>query len=174
MEYPNDKGWTYHSISAYARKTRTSVLNMCWQRRISDKNGIWHDMLPYVKKPFRRCLHTAVPKETFPDAMTSMDKVGGWNEEKWEGSNLAACMLIYTKAVLSNGRRRDPPLDLESILGIIVESVSWVTEGSLWDHEWIAETKGYHERKSHSGGTSPRHRSALPSAVGIVLVLSTD
>ena len=56
------------------------------------------------------------------------------------GSNLFACLWIYTKAVLCDGRRRDPPLDLESILGIIVESVNWVTEGSLWEHEWITVT----------------------------------
>ena len=27
-----------------------------------------------------------------------------------------------------------------------------MTEDSLWNHEWITETKGYHERKFHSGG----------------------
>ena len=48
-----------------------------------------------------------------------------------EGSNFVACVWIYTKAVLCDGRRRDPLLDLESILGIIVESVSWVTEDFL-------------------------------------------
>ena len=31
----------------------------------------------------------------------------------------------------------DPPPDMESFLGIIVESVTRVTEGSLWEHEWI-------------------------------------
>ena len=44
----------------------------------------------------------------------------GINGQGW------ACLLIYTKAVLSNGRRRDPPLDLEEIHGIVLESVSWV------------------------------------------------
>ena len=24
--------------------------------------------------------------------------------------------------------------------GIMVESVTWVTEGSLWEHEWITDT----------------------------------
>ena len=27
MESLNERGWTYHGMSAYARKTRTSVLN---------------------------------------------------------------------------------------------------------------------------------------------------
>ena len=50
--------------------------------------------------------------------MTVMDKVEGWNEEKWVGSYLAACMWINTKAVLCDGRKRDRPwtynLHLES------------------------------------------------------------
>ena len=63
-------------------------------------------MPPYVRRPF-----TAVPKATFSFAMTVMDKVEGWNEEQWVGSYLPACMWIYTKAVLCDGRSRDPPLD---------------------------------------------------------------
>ena len=66
-----------------------------------------------VKRPHGRRLHAAVPKATCSLAMTLVDKVGRWSDEKWVGSNLAACMWIYTKAVLSNGRRREPPLDLE-------------------------------------------------------------
>ena len=66
-----------------------------------------------------------------------MDKV---DEEKCVGSNLVACMWIYTKAVLCEGRRRDPPQDLQPKLEIIVESASWVTEDFLWEHEWIMET----------------------------------
>ena len=59
---------------------------------------------------------------------------------QWAGSYLVACMWIYTKAVFCDGRRREPPLDLQPKLGIIVESVSWVTEDFLWEHEWITET----------------------------------
>ena len=69
-----------------------------------------------------------------------MDKVGGLNDEKWVGSYLVACMWIYTKAVLCDVRRRDPPLELQPFLGIIVESASWVTADFLWEHEWITET----------------------------------
>ena len=65
-----------------------------------------------------------------------MDKVEGWNEKQWVGSYLAAS--IYTKAVF---RKRHPLLDLQPILAIIMESVSWVTEDSLWNHVWVTETK---------------------------------
>ena len=50
-------------------------------------------------------------------------------------------MWIYTKAALCDGRKRNPPLDVQNILAIIIESVSWVTEDFLWDHEWSTETK---------------------------------
>ena len=101
MESLNDRSGANHGMSAYARKTRRSVLNRYWQRHISDKNGIWYDMPPHVKRPYGRCLDAAVPKDTFSCAMTLMDKVGGWSDEKCVGSNLAACVWIYTPAVLS-------------------------------------------------------------------------
>ena len=56
--------------------------------------------------------------------MTLMDKVRGWSEEEWVGSNLAACMLIYTKAVFTKGRGCEPPLELDFIQGFIVESLA--------------------------------------------------
>ena len=135
MEFLSDTGWTYHGMSAHARKTRTPELNKYWQRHTSDKYGLRGDMSPYVRRPF-----AAVPKAIFSFAMTVMDKVEGWNEEELVGSNFVACMWIYTKTVLCDGRRSDKPLDLESIPGIIVASVTGVTEGSLWEHEWITDT----------------------------------
>ena len=48
-------------------------------------------------------------------------------------------MRIHTKAVLCDGRKRDPPLDLQPLRHY--RSVSWVTEDSLWDHAWITETE---------------------------------
>ena len=125
--------------------------------------------VPYVRRPF-----AAVPKATFSDATAVMDKVEGWKEEEWVGSKFAASMWIYTKAAMCDGRKRNPPLDLQTIQAIIIESVSWVTEDFLWDHEWITETKSHHERKPHSGGSSPRHRSAMPSSVGFVMVFSPN
>ena len=37
--------------------------------------------------------------------------------------------------------QKKPALDVQTILAFIIESVSWVTEDFLWDHEWITETK---------------------------------
>ena len=136
MEYSNDRTCPNHGMSPCAMKVRASVLNRFWRSHISDKNGLRGDMSPYVRRPF-----AAVPKATFSCAMAVMDKVEGWNDEKWVGSYFVACMWIYTKAVLCDGRTRDPPLDLQPFLAFIMESVSWVTEDFLWDHEWITETK---------------------------------
>ena len=44
-------------------------------------------------------------------------------------------------AALCDGRKRDPPLDLQLVLAIIRESVRWVTEDYLLDEEWITETQ---------------------------------
>ena len=63
--------------------------------------------------------------------------------------------------------QKKPTLE-QTILAINTESVGWVTEDFLWDHEWITETK------VHSGGTSLRHRSAVPSQMVSVMVFSTN
>ena len=87
-------------------------------------------MPPYVRRPF-----AALPKATFCYAMTVMDKVEGWTRVKvgkkkngYDRTSPRQCG--YT-----------PPLDLQSTLATMIESASWVTEESLWDHEWITETK---------------------------------
>ena len=110
MEYLNERTGPYHGISAYVMKIRTSVLNKFWKDHISDKYGLRGDRQPYVRRPF-----TAVPKATFSFAMTVMEKVGRWNGGKWVCTYLAACMWTYTKAVLCDGRKRDPPLDSKHI-----------------------------------------------------------
>ena len=60
------------------------------------------------ERPFCRhscCKHANVqPRAVFSYAMTVIDKVEGWNEEKWVGSKFAACMWIYTKRVLTGGK----------------------------------------------------------------------
>ena len=107
MEYLNDRTCPYQGMSPYAMKIRTSMLCKFWKDRISDKYGLGGDTSPYVRRLFG-----AVPKAT-SFAMAVMDKVEGWNEEKWVGSCLAASMWIYTKAVLCEGLERGPPLDLQ-------------------------------------------------------------
>ena len=63
MEYLNDRTWPYHSMSPYAVKIRTSVLNKFWKDHISDKYRLEGDTSPYVRRPF-----AAVPKATFSSA----------------------------------------------------------------------------------------------------------
>ena len=126
MEYSNGVTWRYHGVNGYALKTRSSVLHRFWRDHISDKNGRRGDVPPQAWAPL------AVPKATFSFVMTVVDKVEGWNEERWVGSKFAASMWIYTKAVLCDGRGR-PPQDLRQVLRIIMESVSWVTEDFLWE-----------------------------------------
>ena len=72
MEYSNERTWSYHSMSLYAMKMRTSVLNSFWKDHISDKDGLRGDMSPYTRRLF-----AAVPEATFSFAMTVMDKVEG-------------------------------------------------------------------------------------------------
>ena len=109
----------------------------------------------------------------FSFAMELMDKVEGWNEEKWVGSNFVACLWIYTKAVLCDGRRRYLPLDLEFILGTIVKSVTWVSEGSLWEHEWITDTN-VTLKENEILEALDYESTCLVHCSGVVTVLSTD
>ena len=50
-------------------------------------------------------------------------------------------MWVFSKVTLCNGRKREPPFDVTTILAIIIESVSWVIEDFLRDHEWVTKTK---------------------------------
>ena len=92
-------------------RTRTSVCRGSRGTTFRIKNGRRGNIPPNA---------LAVPKTAFSYAMTVMDKVEGWNEEEWVGSNFAACMWIYTSAVLCYGRGR-PPQDLRQMLLIIME-----------------------------------------------------
>ena len=95
--------WALHAM-----KIRTSVLVKYLKDHISGKYGLGGDTPPHVRRPF-----AAVRKATFSFAMVVMNKVEGWNEEKWVGSFFAASMWIYTKAVFCDGRKRDPLLHLQ-------------------------------------------------------------
>ena len=122
MEHLNDRTWCYHGMNADVMKIRSSVLNSFWREHISDQNGRRGNIPPYAQAPF-----AAVPRATISFAMTVMDKLEGWNDEKWVGSMFAASMWIYTKAELCDWRGRDPPMDLRKKFTIIMESASWVT-----------------------------------------------
>ena len=129
MEVMTGRTWHYHGMNHKIKRTRSSVLQRFWRDHISRQNGLRSDITPNALD---------IPKTAFSYAMTVIDKVGGWNEEEWMGSKFAACMWVYTKAVLCDGRWR-PPQDLRQMLRIIMECVSRVCGDFLWEHEWVTE-----------------------------------
>ena len=84
-------------------------------------------------------LHSnAQPKAVFFCAMTVMDKICGWGEEeKWVGSLFAACMWMYTKHVLCDGQETTQNF-LKRKMMSIMESVNWVCEEVLEEHQWVS------------------------------------
>ena len=121
MELMAGRTWHYHGMVNFALRTRTSVLQRFWRDHISDKDGRRDNVPPNALAAL------AMPKATFSFAITVMDKVEGWNEEECVGSKFAACMCIFSKAVLCDGCGRGPPQDLRQMLRIFVECVSWAT-----------------------------------------------
>ena len=63
------------------------------ERYISDKNGVWCDMPPYVKKAPWQVLARSNPKATFTNATRSQDGM----MEKWMRPKFAACMRMKQK-----------------------------------------------------------------------------
>ena len=45
------------------------------------------------------------------------------------------------KLLFAMDAKIDPPLDMQTIFAITIESERWVTGDFLWCHEWITETK---------------------------------
>ena len=88
--------------------------------------------------------------------------------------------------------RETHPLDLQPVLATDIESVSWVTEDSLWDHEWITETKvtmkenlileALHNdlevtnfnRKFVNNGTKVKFRDTVSSAIELTCNIAFD
>ena len=87
-------------------------------------------------------------KTVFSHAMTVMDKIYRWEEEEqWVGSNFAACMWIYTKAVLSDGQESTQECLKRRMLSTM-ESVIWICEEAFEGHEWVSElTISMHEEE---------------------------
>ena len=84
-------------LSHKAKIAREYVLLRFWQDCVADRSGRREAILPNT---------LALPKSVFSYAMTVLDKVEGWTEEKWIGSRLAACMWIYTNCVMVRGPRK--------------------------------------------------------------------
>ena len=82
-------------------------------------------------------------KAVFSYAMTVMDKILGWHdEEKWVGSNFAACMGIHTKLSLSERRvlLQKCRSNLKRRILSVMLCVNWVCAGNFEGHEWVSES----------------------------------
>ena len=77
--------WLCHGLEHRARNTRELILLRFWQVCVVDK--FWSQRS-----------HTS----EHADATEIRVLVEGWNEETCVGSRFAACMWMYTKAVLSD------------------------------------------------------------------------
>ena len=74
--------------------------------------------------------------------MAIMDAIDGWeDEEKRVGSEFAACMWIYTKAVLTRGQILNVEMEehLKKRMMSIMLCTNWVCAGTFEDHEWVSE-----------------------------------
>ena len=129
LDVMTGRTWPDRGLSHRARATREYVLLRFWQDCVADRFGHREVILPNA---------LGLPKSVFACAMTVMDKVEGLNEEEWVGSRLAACMWIYTKAVLCDGHGPTQE-NLRRKLSTIMESVSCVCEDAFRDHEWVTE-----------------------------------
>ena len=106
MEFLNDRGWTYHGMSAYARNTRTSVLDRNWQKHISDKCGLRYDMPPYVRRHYGRWLFAAVPKPLSPSQWHEWTRLEDkMKKSGWDRTSLRVC---------GSTPKREPPIDLQA------------------------------------------------------------
>ena len=65
------------------------------------------------------------------------DRDEGRNEEQCVEWRIAACIWIYTKAVLCDGQESTQE-NLRK-LSTIMESVSWVCKEAMEAHEWVSE-----------------------------------
>ena len=116
--------WPDPGLSHKARNTREHVLVRFWQHCVADRFGRREAIPPNT---------LALSKSRFSYAMTVMDEVEGWNEEKWVRSRFVACMWNYTKAALCDGQGPTQE-NLRRELSAIMESVTWVCEDALKDH----------------------------------------
>ena len=122
--------WPGRQWSKRGRHTREYVLNDFWHTFVDDR--------PFFAEA-RITETNTQSKAVFSYVMTVMDKVDGWeDEQKWVGSKFAACMWIYTKAVLCDGQASTQD-DWWRRLFSIMESVNWVCEEACEEHEWVSE-----------------------------------
>ena len=121
--------WTRYGWSQGAWHAREYVLNEYWQIFVGDR--------PVSRDAINSHAHVQ-SKAVFSYAMTVMDKIGGWREEqKWVGSLFAACLWICTEAVLCDELDSTQEYLRRRMLSIM-ESVNWVCDEALEEHEWVS------------------------------------
>ena len=66
-----------------------------------------------------------------------MNKIGRWEEQDGVGSRFAACMRVFTKAVICNGQNHMQNYRLLKFRSFL-EAVNWVCDDALDDHAWVS------------------------------------
>ena len=135
--------WESHNWRQDTLGARNFILNEYWN------NFVHQWQLERVTVNFHA---NTQPKSVLSFALTVMGKVLAWDwDRKGIGSRFAACMSIYTKAVLCDQRMRPRMVterdgrqrlegDLEQRMQAIVESVNWVCEDLFKEeHEWVTQ-----------------------------------
>ena len=119
MDVATGRTWTCYGWSRGAWHAREHVLKDYWQ--------IFVDYLP-LPRLAGQCTAEG-------NVLLLMDKTCGWGEEeKWVGSIFAACMWVYSKCVLYDGQETTQNFVKRRMVSI-VESVGWVCEEVLEEHE---------------------------------------
>ena len=113
------------------------------------------------------CRHANVqPKAVFSCSMAVMDKIHGWeDEEKWMGSNFAACMWIYTKGAQTGGQILDRVEEeyVRKRKMSMMLCANWVCEGAFVNHEWVSSRT----ITQQEAGTRTRN-AGVPEATDVV------
>ena len=128
MDVATGRTWTSYGWSQRWH-AREYLLNEYWQIFVDDR---------LVPRDAINSHANVQPKAVFSYAMTVMDKICGWgDEQQWIGSLFAACMWIQTKAVLCVEHDSTQEY-LKTRMLSIMESVNWVCEDALEEHEWVS------------------------------------
>ena len=115
--------WPNAELSERATYTREYFLRQFWQSFVDDRFDL------------DNAIQT---KAEFSCAVAVMDKIGRWEEENWVGSKFAACMWIFSKAVICNGQNNMQNYMLLKFRSIM-EAANWVCDVALDDHVWASE-----------------------------------
>ena len=143
MVVATGRTWTSYEWSCGAWHARKNRLKEYWQIVVND-GPIPSDAINLNA--------IAQSKAVFSFAKTTvMDNICGWEEEqKWEGSFFAVCMWFNTEGV-SNDEHNCTQDHSKRRMLTIMESVNWVCEEALEQHEWVSPLTLFLERRIVEG-----------------------